>query len=442
MGTWGVGVFSNDDALDIRGDFRDLIAVGYSAEDATSVLIESMTTGEHDALEGEHWIALAMTQWRLGRLAEAVREHALAAIAAEIEDGHSVWDEKDRRPRARALSKVRDTLLSPQREPPKVRAERRARTPFAPGDIVRYTCSNGREVAMWATENKRHEGVAPELVDVDTAFELIALGDPELPPVDELVRRDPVVIESADGGYRSHSTFFLRLPQDARGEQWQVIGNVAYPRKPLSRFGNGPPDVRSRASSSRGTLDAFFTNLQDAGPSTSPRGRPLQQIIDAVPTAGSRSAWVGNRHQKAHELATRIVAMLDAGDRAAVQPPMTVIDELAGGDRFERATAIRILDVLLCNASYPEVSFAAADVRSLVGARGLAVIDDIDAAWNGLPTSPPPTFAADPLGLFGPEDARAYNRHVSETEHIVSWRPPGDRAEQLDETPIARLCDD
>jgi hypothetical protein len=34
MGTWGVGIFSNDDAADLREDFRDLIASGLAADEA------------------------------------------------------------------------------------------------------------------------------------------------------------------------------------------------------------------------------------------------------------------------------------------------------------------------------------------------------------------------------------------------------------------------
>lgn len=39
VGAWGVGIFSNDTASDIREDFRDLVGEGVSARDATLRLV-------------------------------------------------------------------------------------------------------------------------------------------------------------------------------------------------------------------------------------------------------------------------------------------------------------------------------------------------------------------------------------------------------------------
>ena len=39
MGTWGVGLFSDDLAADLRGDFRDLISEGLSSSAAVDKLL-------------------------------------------------------------------------------------------------------------------------------------------------------------------------------------------------------------------------------------------------------------------------------------------------------------------------------------------------------------------------------------------------------------------
>lgn len=452
MGTWGVGVFGNDIAVDIRDDFRDLISAGYPPEEATDLLVASMSKGG-DVFEAEHWVPLAMTQWRLGRLLPSVLEHALAAIDAESEDGHSEWTGGDVRKRATALAKARETLLSPQRDPVKVRPPRLAQTPFVPGDIVRYTCKNGREIAMWAAKNRRYEGVVPSLTSTNTVFKLLALGDPALPPVEELVKLEAVVIDRGGGG-RAHCNFSLEEPQDAQGEQWDVIANVPYPWESPSTFGIRPPAVKARASSRDGTFDAFFTDFTAAGPNPDPRAKPTQQIIDAFPAmAGMRCAWIEAPPAKVQEIGMQIADLLDGGGRAAVASVLEEVERLLGGDRYERAAALRLLDVLLCNASHPEVSFGPAIIRSFLGPRGHAAIDQIDAAWSQKPTSAPsplpdpeehPAVARDAVrrgNAWRSRMAHGQNRHITPEEHVVCWRWFG-AARATVNAPVERLCDD
>lgn len=40
MGAWGVGIFENDDALDIRYHFRRLVREGYPMEEITERCME------------------------------------------------------------------------------------------------------------------------------------------------------------------------------------------------------------------------------------------------------------------------------------------------------------------------------------------------------------------------------------------------------------------
>ena len=83
VGAWGVGIFSNDAASDLREDFRDLIAQGVSAESATARLVsEYGVGGGDDEWDADFWIALGATQHRLGHLAPGVidQAHQLPAL--------------------------------------------------------------------------------------------------------------------------------------------------------------------------------------------------------------------------------------------------------------------------------------------------------------------------------------------------------------------------
>src|SRR5437868_15010504 len=120
MGTWGVAVFSDDLAADLRDDFRDLIGEGLSSTEAVEKLLASHASSVKDEDERPvFWIALALTQWKLGRLEERTKEEALRAI--DSGEGLRRWDvPKDRKKRAAVLEKVRTQLLSPPPPPKRV----------------------------------------------------------------------------------------------------------------------------------------------------------------------------------------------------------------------------------------------------------------------------------------------------------------------------------
>jgi hypothetical protein len=131
MGSWGTDVFSNDLALDIRADFRELIAAGRSPREATELILARFEMAEpRDAYDGQEWLALAVTQWKMGRVVDGVRDTALRAI--ELELAEPIFEGTDIPKRAGVLFKARDLLNSTPPAPRRVRAERVAQSPFAP----------------------------------------------------------------------------------------------------------------------------------------------------------------------------------------------------------------------------------------------------------------------------------------------------------------------
>jgi len=112
MGAWGVAIFSDDLAADIRTDFRERIGEGWTPSEATQQLQKEYASSLNDPEEmSVFWIALAVTQWKLGRLESRVKKMALKVI----DDGTDLarWsDAKSRARREAVLAKTRAELLS------------------------------------------------------------------------------------------------------------------------------------------------------------------------------------------------------------------------------------------------------------------------------------------------------------------------------------------
>lgn len=114
MGAWGYGIFANDTAADIRGEYRELLEDQVPDAEASRRVIESFAY----LLEyspAELWIALAAAQCQVGRLDDAVKASALAAIDQRA--GLEEWVEAgpdDLALRVSALQELREQLTGPQ----------------------------------------------------------------------------------------------------------------------------------------------------------------------------------------------------------------------------------------------------------------------------------------------------------------------------------------
>ena len=152
MGTWGPGIFSDDLASDVRGDWRDAIASGSSPEEATRVLIEKYDEAISDPDDGsKFWFALAASQAATGRLQDAVRDRALAIIEAGGDVSRfAAEDPALGRKREAALRKLAVTLRGPQKPPTRLVQPKPQKTPLVIGDVIRVRGENGLRTAYFA----------------------------------------------------------------------------------------------------------------------------------------------------------------------------------------------------------------------------------------------------------------------------------------------------
>jgi hypothetical protein len=76
MGTWGPGIFSNDTACDVRVAYRMALEDGLDDQAAQYQVLDEFAEVLHDDTWNDGplvWLALAKTQWQLGRLDDHVK---------------------------------------------------------------------------------------------------------------------------------------------------------------------------------------------------------------------------------------------------------------------------------------------------------------------------------------------------------------------------------
>jgi len=185
VGAWGTAIFSDDLAADIREDWRDYIGDGLSPEEATQQILADYDDAVQDQDEsGVVWLALAVSQWRTGRIVQPV----LARAIEVIDDGSDLgrW-ESDQQPklreaRARVLAKTKAQLLSQPPGPKRIPRRRRSETPFGPGDVLSYRHRSGRGFVFWVTRNWSDKGGEYNTIEV------LDPGGSATPPLADLSR--------------------------------------------------------------------------------------------------------------------------------------------------------------------------------------------------------------------------------------------------------------
>jgi hypothetical protein len=144
MGTWGVGVFADDTAAEVRAGWREALLDGCSDEDAERRVLDGYAAAKEADDEPVVWLALAAAQHETGRLSQNVREHALRIIESGVDLRR--WEESaeasDVQARRRVLERLANKLRGPQPAPKKLRRPRPLITPFDVGDVLLI---NGKE---------------------------------------------------------------------------------------------------------------------------------------------------------------------------------------------------------------------------------------------------------------------------------------------------------
>lgn len=139
MGAWGANLYQDDVALDVKDEYKDNLRRGKTNEEAMQEIIDKyqeLLEDEED--RGVFWLALADTQWNLGRLDEQVKEHALEVI--ELGTDLKRWESNEKlyNKRKEILEKLKEKLLSPQPEEKRMPKYRTYKCEWKNGDVFAY----------------------------------------------------------------------------------------------------------------------------------------------------------------------------------------------------------------------------------------------------------------------------------------------------------------
>ena len=183
MGVWGVGLFSNDVACDIRDHYRELIEDGVDDAEATGLTTAKYRESLDDPDDGTSAIlALAVTQSKIGRLDPFIRDRALAAI--ERGGDLHVWaiDKPKLLPRRKqVLAKVREQLTGPQPARSRVRKPSRPGCGLVAGDVLALDCPGRITLLRVVRVHVHRKGETP-------CLEELQFGAAELPALELLER--------------------------------------------------------------------------------------------------------------------------------------------------------------------------------------------------------------------------------------------------------------
>jgi len=238
MGTWGVGLFSDDTTSDIRDEFRDLIGAGKTAAEATAQLFEESKSGFIDPWdEAIFWMALASTQWRLGRLEPAVRAKAFAVI----DEGGDLdrWRDEPSllKRRRQVLKKLRTQLLRDPPPPKRIPKRHLNATQWEVGEVVAYRLRSGNFALF------RVIGYHEDKGGKYSVCELLDWMGEEIPSIEALANL-PIRVEA---NRRAISQFMLSEPSPRQQGRQRLV-----------RLG-----VRSQPAQKRGGFTVFPWQILD-----------------------------------------------------------------------------------------------------------------------------------------------------------------------------------
>ena len=111
MGVFGVKIYEDDIALDVKEEYLEKLRKGIEDKTALKEIIKEYKDYISDIDEGPvFWIALADTMWKVGRLTEKVKREALNAIDKNLIRWKKETNEKEYKLREKELLKFKDKI--------------------------------------------------------------------------------------------------------------------------------------------------------------------------------------------------------------------------------------------------------------------------------------------------------------------------------------------
>lgn len=169
MGAWGPAIYSDDTSCDLRDDYVAKLALGKSNEEATQEIMEEY----YQEIKGTDeepvfWFALALTQWKRGRLTDEVKEKALEYIenGSDLERWRDEGNKSNLVKRQKVLEELKNTLTQPMPEAKKVKMPSWVwKSPWDVGALLCYKIISERVRPEYLGKY-----VLARIIDIDSSF--------------------------------------------------------------------------------------------------------------------------------------------------------------------------------------------------------------------------------------------------------------------------------
>jgi hypothetical protein len=161
MGAWGPGLFADDEAADLREDYRAYLADAQSEVRATDLAAKDYEASlERPGETTAFWLALAAIQWRTGRLDPRVKMLALTIIDEGLD--LAKWAASPlRAKRAAVLAGLRKMISSPLPRAKPIPKPLPVQLPgWEFGEVVLYRLANGKYALLHALNYRALSTVA------------------------------------------------------------------------------------------------------------------------------------------------------------------------------------------------------------------------------------------------------------------------------------------
>lgn len=143
MGTWGTGLYQDDDTCDIKEEYLNYLRIGKTNEEALQEVISDNEEMIKDDETGPlFWLALADTQWKYGRLTNDIRDRALEVIYSGKDLERWKEDRKLFEKRKKVLEDLKQRLNTEQPTEKKVSKMKFERPNWKVGDVILYQLLN------------------------------------------------------------------------------------------------------------------------------------------------------------------------------------------------------------------------------------------------------------------------------------------------------------
>ncbi len=232
MGTWGVGLYSDDSTADLRGNYVDCLKRGKTNEEALRIVFEKDRPEPGSEDEPAFWYALADMLWNYGRLTPEIKEKALYYLENIPEDDR--WDSpKTWEKRKQVLAKLKEKLLTNQPPEKKVRPYVYYRCPWKLGDVFAYQMhkevseKNGLKGKYIVFRKITETWTWPD--DIIPVIQLYKWIGDEIPTLDE-IKNMPVLLVNDFSWHDERIRYLFELTitskRELKKQNYQYLGNI------------------------------------------------------------------------------------------------------------------------------------------------------------------------------------------------------------------------